>query len=56
LAYASMHEGGAHFLMCDGAVRFVNENIQWNDSPTDNDKGTYHILAIRNDNTPIGEF
>lgn len=27
---SSNHEGGAHFLMCDGAVQFVNENISHN--------------------------
>lgn len=26
-SYHSFHTGGAHFLMCDGAVKFISENI-----------------------------
>jgi prepilin-type N-terminal cleavage/methylation domain-containing protein/prepilin-type processing-associated H-X9-DG protein len=45
--FGSLHEGGAHFLMCDGAVRFVGENINF---------GLYKRLGRRNDGKVIGEF
>ncbi len=46
-AFSSMHEGGAHFLMGDAAVRFVSENI----STT-----TYARLGGMADNQVVGEF
>lgn len=39
VSFGSEHPGGAHFLMADGAVRFVNEAI---------DFGTYLAAASRN--------
>jgi prepilin-type processing-associated H-X9-DG protein len=27
--WTSIHDGGAHALMCDGAVRFVGQNVDW---------------------------
>jgi prepilin-type N-terminal cleavage/methylation domain-containing protein/prepilin-type processing-associated H-X9-DG protein len=38
--FGSLHEGGAHFLMCDGAVNFVSENI---------DMAVYQSVASRED-------
>ena len=46
-AFSSMHEGGAHFLMGDGTVRFVSENIH---------SATYGYLGGMADNNVIGEF
>jgi len=60
--FSSNHVGGAHFVMGDGAVRFISENIDY-------EKGTvsvanyfqlanttYQKLALRDDGKPIGEF
>jgi prepilin-type N-terminal cleavage/methylation domain-containing protein/prepilin-type processing-associated H-X9-DG protein len=60
---ASPHEGGVHFLMCDGAVKFVSENIQANPlvgSTSDCQNPVcnylYQNLFLINDKNPIGEF
>ena len=51
---SSLHEGGLHFLMADGAVRFISENIDTrsNSSP----RGLYQKLAAINDREVVGEF
>ncbi len=46
-AFSSAHTGGAHFLMGDGAVRFVSENI---------DLTNYKNLSSRADGKVVGEF
>ena len=46
-AFSSMHVGGAHILLCDGAVRFISENISGE---------IYEDLGQRNDGNVIGEF
>jgi len=44
---SSVHEGGVHVLLGDGAVRFISENINVN---------TYLWLNDENDGNVIGEF
>lgn len=44
---SSYHVGGAHFLMGDGSVRFINNNI---------DFVTYNNLGNRADGNVVGEF
>jgi prepilin-type N-terminal cleavage/methylation domain-containing protein len=45
--FSSLHVGGAHFLLGDGAVRFISENIN---APT------YAYLGAISDSQVIGEF
>jgi len=46
-SFGSLHKGGAHFVLADGAVRFISENI---------DGRTYENLAARADGEVLGEF
>lgn len=43
----SKHTGGVHTLMCDGAVKFISDTIDWT---------TYQALGGRNDGTEVGDF
>ena len=46
-SFKSFHVGGAHFLLCDGSVRFISENLDYN---------TYQRLGGRNDGNILGDF
>jgi hypothetical protein len=45
--FASLHTGGLHFLLCDGSVHFISENIH---------AETYFRLGARDDGLVVGEF
>jgi len=56
---ASLHTGGAHFLMGDGAVRYVSVNIDWKPlvtPPTEASYGTYNRLCDKADGYVVGDY
>ena len=60
-AFHSAHVGGTHFLLGDGSVRFLSQNIDFNNSLSDSTNprsfiGTYQRLGQRADGIPLGDF
>lgn len=47
-SFGSQHTGGAHFLMCDGTVRLISQNIDA--------LRVYRALAGRSDRLTVGNF
>ncbi|MCA9047616.1 MAG: DUF1559 domain-containing protein, partial [Planctomycetaceae bacterium] len=62
LSASSYHVGGAQVLMCDGAVRFISENIDTGNLGVATSRGAaspygvWGALGTRNGGEPVGEF
>lgn len=54
-SFSSSHTGGAHFVLCDGSVRFISENVDHLKSTSAIDS-TFERLLDRADGDPIGEY
>ncbi len=54
--FSSLHTGGAHFLVANGSVRFVSENIHQVLQQATVGGGLLQRLLARSNGKPIGEF
>lgn len=54
--FSSRHSSGALFLMVDGGVRFISDQIDFIDRRTSNSRGVYQRLACRDDGAPVGDY
>jgi hypothetical protein len=56
IGFSSSHPGGAHFLMGDGTVRFLQSATDSRVTGADSTQGLLQNLADRRDANPLGNF
>jgi hypothetical protein len=57
--FSSLHTGGVQFVLCDGSVRFISENVDYNGivtGGTNTVDSTLEKIAARDDGLSVGEF